>query len=424
MARGIPPIAPLHAHVKRAVAQSILPVTPIQTVLDQCDMREGLASASEELLERYHRSGVVWLDVCFNHAMFLDPPGERPVGHFSIIHDSVLSPETVGAMMSRADMPVNGHNTTQVEAMAIFIAAVIEHEGPEFGLEWFMGLFMPVIRAADDAYMAFDGSTSTASQGSPTPIKRYRQVAVKVDASEALRRALGLLLPSASANSTAKSKTRRSSGKSKNVETIGESELRTGEAEATTPAESITGTVSSPLPEQEMRAVKVEAAIGLELAEIHTAGSSRILKTLDVVSRFVRRESCALVATAFPDGVLALAEAPRAFATGFMSAFMLKGPQRTAGDDEAEQGPGTPHRHRRRIAPRASAPSPPTARERRSFVASPTKDYYRSGPIPPHRRRLNSVTSVTLAVDVIEANVLAAPLPPTALLQPHARFSL
>ncbi|KAJ7152842.1 hypothetical protein C8R46DRAFT_1228405 [Mycena filopes] len=407
----------LHTTVQHTVQKAIPTITPIQSLVDRYGIRAGLGSATDEVLERLHFSGVVWIDVCFNHCMFLAPPGERPLGHFSLIRETVLSPETLCTMMSRADAEIkcDGRKTaTQLEAMAIFLAALIEYGEPETGLEWFMGLFMPVIRAADKAYMEFYGSpsTSTTSQGPPAPVKRYRQ-------------ALGLLLPSASANSTAKSKTRRSSGKSKKVETMGELELRTGEAEATTPAELITETVSSPAPEQEMRVVKVEATMGRELAEIPTAGSSRVLKTIDVVSRFVRRESCALVATAFPDGVLALAaEAPRAFATGFMSAFMSQGPQRTAGDDEAEQGPGTPHRRPRRMAPRASAPSPPTARERRNFVASPTKDYYRSGSIPPHRRRLNSVTSVSLAVDVIEANALAAPLPPTALLQPHARFSL
>ncbi|KAJ7769797.1 hypothetical protein B0H16DRAFT_1452190 [Mycena metata] len=254
-------------HVEAAVAKAILPVTRIRYILEQYGIREGLEGATDELLERFHHSGVVWLEVCFNHVML--------VGHFSTIRKSVFSPKTFANGKSRHWARRTCHRYESGGGIGDFTRRTYSLWGPRIRFAVVHGDLLGRPRVFSDSTVAPHRHVEAGT------VRRYKQ-------------ALGVLLPDASTSgSNARKTVRRSLKRSaKTGSTVGSSATAAG---------PIPSQVAGPPTAQ----IKVEPRVVADSPEVDPA--PRIRNAFGVLGRFVKREGQAFLNTAFPDGVLALA---------------------------------------------------------------------------------------------------------------------
>ncbi|KAJ7746989.1 hypothetical protein B0H16DRAFT_1692554 [Mycena metata] len=380
----------LHTVMNPAIDEGLPQTTLLEDTAAKYSLRTKLAALTDTEIERLQKAGDVWFENCFLHTMLLNPVGARPLGHYAILHDNVLGFRTRVLVMQRSDMEfVVGHARSNPlhESLDIFLGLLLEYGGAEAALSWFTATFYPVIQAVDKAYLACRAFTpNNMMDGGPGMVIRYKH-------------ALSILAPATAdpvvnvedSATSAPAKNLHASAKHSHADNMAYTEPESGTTQVGAKGSNI----------------KLE-----ELVKPLDTSPPILKNMVGSFARYIRRESKVLMKTAFPGGVLALAaEAPQAFATGFMSVFAPpKGIKRKnadsdtdSRDDEDSDDPQTPRRRRRRISyVRDVSLSPPTAHDRSSFMASPARNYYRSGPAPPHRRRPSRVVSVAVAVDAIE----------------------
>ncbi|KAJ6577861.1 Alpha/Beta hydrolase protein [Mycena capillaripes] len=247
--------------VKKAIHASVT-VTPIENYLVKYDLRDRLRNATDATLERYLRSGEIWLRVSFMHTLFLEPTGKRPLGHFTAVETVVFSRETCSLLMKQADTLLDTTN------------------GFEATLFWFRRVFLPVIAAADTAYIthsnAFEMNGEAGSTAPHSKLGEKDEVSLK-----RYGLAQGLL---------------------------------TTPPPFGAPAQAPSNDLNSTGP---TRVCSETARLG---ATVH--------KAILGVASALKQECDTFVQTAFPSGVWAfVAEAPTAFATGFLSAFRSEAPR-------------------------------------------------------------------------------------------------
>ncbi|KAJ6492401.1 hypothetical protein C8R47DRAFT_428481 [Mycena vitilis] len=146
----------LHKCIEKEIRKTILASskTPIQSCITDHGLSDRLSRASDAELERYDKLGQLGLYICFINTLFLEPVGERPVGHFKALHDRVLSRETLALVMQNADVDCTITNTNVlVEALQVFVGALFRKKDLTTVLFWFRGVFLPIITAADSAYV-------------------------------------------------------------------------------------------------------------------------------------------------------------------------------------------------------------------------------------------------------------------------------
>ncbi|KAJ7747007.1 hypothetical protein B0H16DRAFT_1555954 [Mycena metata] len=343
---------PLHEQLDEAVKEALPAVTRIRTLLREYELDTHLENATDDALERYHKSGDLWLHTCFLHTLWQIRLGDRPVGHYNAIRDRVMCRAIFALVMERSDAEVPGASKkgegparigTQVEAVEIFVGVLFRFAGFAPVLFWYRQVFLASIVAADTVYLRFHGLLLSNVEAGI--IMRYNKP--DADNGGRYKHAVGLLTAGSAPPA---------------LDSLVKPLAMSDADDAASDADH---TASDP-PES-----------------IDTDAPSLRKKVVASVSEFIVREGQALWNTAFPDGILALAvAAPRAFMTGFLSTFNSgapRGVKRKAYDtdgwdsEESEDDNGdillTPRR-RNKLFIRAYAPSPPSPRTRRSFCAS------------------------------------------------------
>ncbi|KAJ7657417.1 hypothetical protein DFH06DRAFT_1298013 [Mycena polygramma] len=320
-----------------------------------------LNSATDEVLERYQKLGELWLNASFLHTLFLEPVGRRPVGHFKAVYqaiqDAVLCRDTLFLVMKQADVDNDSKNSrVMTEALQIFFGALFRRTDFPTILNWFRDVFLPIIAAADSAYLSWPGHGKTSSAvhsieaaGSPSKsveaddgVKRFAQA-----------RAVLIAPPRAT-----------------DFLAIEQAPSRLD--------------VISPTP-----SVQAEDNVPTFTETVHQpVDVPNKLQAMIAVAAVVKHEVDAFAEAAFPTGILALAaQVPAAFATGFLSAIRPDVPRprkrkyvepTDCEQDDAASTPDSfdaPPPPRKKCSPgyiRARAPSPPSPHRYKRQNSTPT----------------------------------------------------
>ncbi|KAJ7657443.1 hypothetical protein DFH06DRAFT_1409773 [Mycena polygramma] len=341
----------LQKWIETRVQKSVISTTPVKDLLARHDLRDHLSNASDVLLERYQKFGELWLNVCCVHTLFLEPVGQRPVGHFSAVRDAVICRDTLALVMKRADVDLKSINPrVMMEALHIFVGALFRRTDFPTLLNWFRDVFLPIIAAADSAYLTWPGHDNL--------------------------KAVSTVPSSEAAGSS-----------SKPIQADGVK--RFGQARAV-----LTGIAppraTDPHP---MKQAPSQLDVIIPIPSVQDEDdlptlSGTVHKAMSAVAAVVKHELDAFAEAAFPTGILALAaQVPAAFATGFLSAIRPEVPRHRKRkyveprDCEQENASTTPDPYdappppRKKCSPgyiRARAPSPPSPHRYKRHNSTPT----------------------------------------------------